>query len=188
MMDEELTPQERRALDDLPAERTPSDFLEERVVRSLHQRGLLRKGRRRALELTPSRLAAAVAASLLLVVAGFAVGRWTSPALAQEPHEPASAPTRQAHDLAVAASLQQAASAYVTALEELQASLQTTGGEQARQGREVALVSLYSAAGRVARFVPAEPLADGFHEAVTAHARGRGPDPDDTPQRRVVEF
>jgi hypothetical protein len=188
MTDRELTPEERRALDELPAERTPSDFLEERVVKSLRDRGLLRKERGRVQELTRFRVAAAVAASLLLVVAGFAVGRWTSPSTAQGSPAPSPVPARQAHDLAVAASLQEAASVYVLALEDLEASLQTAGGEQARQGREVALASLYSAAGRVARFVPADRLADRFRDAVTTPAVEDEPGLADTARRRLVEF
>ena len=103
MTDRELTPEERRALDELPVERTPSDFLEERVVRSLRESGLLRRERLRALELTRSRVAAAVAACILLMVAGFAVGRWTSPSTAQGSPEPGALPARHADDFAVAA-------------------------------------------------------------------------------------
>ena len=99
MTDRELTPSEKRALNALPTERTPGDFLEERVVRSLRDRGLLRKDRGRALEVTPFHVAAAIAASLLLVVGGFAVGRLTLPSARQDPPPTA----RQAHDLAVAA-------------------------------------------------------------------------------------
>jgi hypothetical protein len=188
MTDRELTPEERRALDELPGERTPSDFLEERVVRSLRDRGLLRKERVRVLELTRSRVAAAVAACFLLVVVGFAVGRWSSPSTVQGPPAPSPVPARHANDLAVAASLQQAASAYVIALEDLEASLQTAGGEQARQGREVALASLYSAAGRVARLVPGDRLADRFREVVTTPAVGDERGPADTARRQLVEF
>ena len=188
MTDLELTPEERRALDELPAERAPSDFLEERVVRSLRDRGLLRRERVRVLELTRSRVAAAVAACFLLVVAGFAVGRWSSPPTAQGRPAPSPMPARQANDFAAAASLQQAAGAYVIALEDLEASLQTAGGEQARQGREVALASLYSAAGRVARFVPGDRLADRFREAVTAPAFGGERGSADPSRRRLVEF
>ena len=188
MTDRELTPEERRALDELPAERTPGDFLEERVVRSLRDRGLLRRERVRVLELTRSRVAAAVAACFLLVVAGFTVGRWTSLPTTQGPSATSRVPARQANDFAVAASLQQAASAYVIALEDLEASLQTAGDEQARQGREIALASLYSAAGRVARFVPGDRLAHRFREAVTAPAFGDEPGLDDMSRRRLVEF
>ena len=188
MTDRELTPEERRALDELPAERTPSDFLEERVVRSLRDRGLLRRERVRILELTRSRVAAAVAACLLLAVAGFAVGRWTSPSTAQGPPEPSALPARHADEFAVAASLQQAASAYVLALEDLEASLQSAGVEQARQGREVALASLVSAADRVARFVPSDGLAARFREAVTASAVREEQRPADPPRRQVIEF
>jgi hypothetical protein len=188
MSDQELTPEERRALDELPAERTPSDLLEERVVSSLRDRGLLRRERGRVLAITPSRLAVAVAACFLLLVAGFAVGRWTSPSTAAGPPLPSPGPTRQADEFAVAASLQQAASAYVIALEDLEASLQTAGSEQARQGREVALASLYSAADRVSRFVPGDRLADRFRDAVTAPAVGEGHGAADPTPRRLVEF
>jgi len=184
MTDQELTPSEKQALKELPTERTPVDFLEERVVRSLRQRGLLHEERGRAFKVTPFRVAAAFAASLLLVVAGFAVGRWTSPSVQRD--RPTTA--RQAHELAVAASLQQAASAYVVALEDLEHSLQTTGGEQARQGREVALATLYSAADRVARLVPADRMADRFRDAITASAFEATPKPVDAESRRVIGF
>jgi hypothetical protein len=188
MTDRELTPEERQALDELPAERPPSDLLEERVVRSLRDRGLLRRERVRVLELTRSRFAAAAAACLLLVVAGFAMGRWTSPSTALEPPAPSPVPARHVDDFAVAASLQQAASAYVIALEDLEASLQTAQGDQARQGREVALASLYSAADRVARLVPGERLAHRFREAVTALEVGDERGTADPSRRQLVEF
>lgn len=184
MTDEELTPSEKQALRALPAERAPSDLLEQRVVNALRDRGLLSMDGGRALNVTPFRVAAAIAASLLLVATGFAVGRWTSAANAQDLPRPA----RQAHELAVVASLQQAASAYVVALEDLEHELQTGGGEQARQGREVALTSLYSAANRVARVVPADRLGDRFRDAFNASAPEAEPKPDDQIQRRVIEF
>jgi hypothetical protein len=74
------------------------------------------------------------------------------------------------------------------ALEDLEASLQKAGGDQTRQGREVALASLYSAAGRVARFVPGDRLADRIREAVTAPAVGDERGPGDTSRRQLVEF
>jgi hypothetical protein len=152
----------------------------------LRERGLLRTHRPRVMEWTRFRVAAAAAACLLLVVSGFAVGRWTSPSSSREERTYRTA--QQAHELAVAASLQQAASDYVEALEELEVSLQTTGGERARQGREVALASLYSAAGRVARFAPADEVADRFREAVVATAGEADRWSGDAPPRRVVEF
>jgi hypothetical protein len=184
MTDQELTPSERRALSALPSERAPSDLLEERVVESLRERGLLREERGRALKITPFRVAAAMAASLLLVVTGFAVGRWTSPSVQED--RPTTA--RQAHELAVAASLQQAAGAYMVALEDLEHSLETTGGEQARQGREVALATLYSVANRVARVVPEDRLADRFRDAIDASALETTPKPIDATRHRVIEF
>jgi hypothetical protein len=186
MTDQDLTPSERRALDKLPRDRMPSEFLEERIARALRERGLLRTWRTRAMEWTPFRVAAAAAGCLFFVVAGFAVGRWTSPTLSRNGQ--AYAPAQQAHELALAASLQQAASDYVEALEELETSLRTTGDEGARQGREVALASLYSAAGRVARIVPADEVADRFREAVTASSRKTEHLPGEAASRRLVEF
>jgi hypothetical protein len=188
MTDQELTPEERRALGELPAERPPSDLLEERVVRALHDRGLLRRERVRVLELTRSRVAAAVAACVLLAVTGFAVGRWTSSSTAQDLAAPPTEPARLDNHFAVAASLQQAAGAYVSALEEMEVSLQTADSELAHQGREVALASLYSAAGRVARFVPEDHLADRIREAVTAPPDGDERTPAGMSRRRLVEF
>ena len=186
MTDQELTPSEKRALDELPRDRRPSDFLEERITRSLRERGLLRTRRSRVMEWTRFRAAAAAAACLLLVASGFAAGRWSSPSSSRE--ERTYRPAQLEHDLAVAAALQQAASDYVEALEELEASLQSTGGERARQGREVALASLYTAAGRVARFVPADEVADRFREAVNVTAGEASRWSGDTPPRRVIEF
>jgi hypothetical protein len=183
MADQELTPSEKRALSELPRERAPGELLEDRVVRSLRDHGLLRKDRGRAPVLPTFRVAAAIAASLLLVAIGFVAGRWTSPSA---PHDP---PTtgRQAHDLAVAAALQQAASAYVGALEDLEHSLQTAGSDEVRQGREVALASLYSAANRVGRVVPAERLADRFRDAINASFVEAQPRPGHA-ERLRIEF
>ena len=61
MTDENLAPAEREALEALPREQTPSPFLEERIVRALRDRGVLRSTKRRAIELTPVRIAVAAA-------------------------------------------------------------------------------------------------------------------------------
>lgn len=71
--DFELSPKERAALSGLPHEAPPPAALEQRTLRALRARGLVRAPARR-----PLRLALAMAAALLLFLSGFAVGRWAS--------------------------------------------------------------------------------------------------------------
>lgn len=72
---DDLTAEERRALQQLPREGTPSRLLEERTVTALRAAGLLRRparGRRWVV------IGGALAASLALFVAGFTLGRRSS--------------------------------------------------------------------------------------------------------------
>jgi hypothetical protein len=74
--EDELSPQERLAFEALPREKAPSSLLEERVVRSLKQTGLLRPERKLWRPSVP-RLGLAVAASLLFFVLGGAAAlKW----------------------------------------------------------------------------------------------------------------
>jgi type IV secretory pathway TrbD component len=77
MTHDDLTPEERKAFEQLPKEKAPSDILEERTVQALQQEGLLRPQRQRTIEITSGRLASLVAACFALVVVGFGLGRWT---------------------------------------------------------------------------------------------------------------
>ena len=71
MSDEfELTSDERSALAELPRDAVPPAEIEERTVRALRARGLLRGSRGRTM-----RWIAMAVAAVLLFVAGFAVGK-----------------------------------------------------------------------------------------------------------------
>lgn len=71
--DDELTPEERAALAALPREATPGDLLEERTVRALAARGLLRRPHSRFRPLAAWMSAAAACA--VFFAAGFALGQ-----------------------------------------------------------------------------------------------------------------
>ena len=76
--EDELSPQERQAFEALPREKVPSSLLEERVVQSLKQSGLLRPDRKHW-RLSAPRIGMAVAASLLFfVLGGAAAMKWLS--------------------------------------------------------------------------------------------------------------
>lgn len=72
-MSDELTPEEREALKNLPKERMPSAGLESRVVDAMRNRGFLGK-RRRVIAITSGRVAGLVAACVALVVGGYSLG------------------------------------------------------------------------------------------------------------------
>jgi hypothetical protein len=72
-MSDELTPEERDALKNLPRERTPAAGLEERVVGAMRERGFLAR-RRRAIEITGGRLAGVLAASVALLIGAYSIG------------------------------------------------------------------------------------------------------------------
>jgi hypothetical protein len=164
MTDDELTPSEKKALSSLPKERVPSAFLEERVVRSLRREGLLqsREGRR-VIPVTSWRIAGAVAACIAFVVCGFVMGYWASsrPAVVQQVIAP------DAGAMPVAYSVQRAGTDYVLALEKLVAYSDSTQSEEARQGREVALNTLYTAADQIVKIVPRDVLARCIVHAIT---------------------
>ena len=71
-MTDELTPEEKEAFDKLPRERMPAG-LEERVVGAMREHGFLAK-RRRVVELTGSRFAGVLAASVALMIGAYSIG------------------------------------------------------------------------------------------------------------------
>jgi hypothetical protein len=74
MMDD-LTPEERDALKNLPRERMPSAGLEDRVVGAMRDRGLLTaKQPGRVVRLTSSRVAGLLAACVVLIVGAYSIG------------------------------------------------------------------------------------------------------------------
>jgi hypothetical protein len=184
MNDDDFTPLEQEALEALPRERTPSPFLEERVVKALRDRGVLRSRKRRTIELTAVRIAASAAAAVVLLVGGFALGRWTG----ERPAAQADTPAIEASGLALAASLQRAGTAYVSALGELAASDAAPRSDEMRQGREVALTTLYTAAGEVSRIVPKDHMAGQLLRALDVTVDPGSTAQDPTQTERVIWF
>lgn len=162
--DGELTPAEREAMAALRKDRAPGEFLEERLVRALRSRGFLETRRRRFLEVTSLRIAGAVAACAALLLGGFTLGRWTDPVRLVITD---TVPLEEA-ETSVAASLQRTGTAYVLALEDLASMSAAARREEARQGYEVALVTLYTATDQMARIVPRRHLARQLLQVIEA--------------------
>jgi len=172
MDDHDLTPEEKMAFQRLPREAGPSRILEERVAKALREEGILGHGR--ALDSGPRRLAggsrwyrpwmavASMAASLVLFVSGVVLGQW----MGSQSTTQAFIQVREQDAAQLALSIQEAGSAYVSALAALSelriAGLGDEGvgpgalqaGIDLRQGREVALGALYGAANELARMSP----------------------------------
>jgi hypothetical protein len=139
--DDELTPEERAAVERLPRTASPPPALEEATVAALAARGLLR--RRRWLGAT-----AVLAASLLLVAGGLALSRFETTAV-----EPVDARPRFALFLYEGPAYRQPAYDGVAArvqeyvdwaqAERMDGSIE--GGEKLRDGEAVAFVSADSA-------------------------------------------
>jgi hypothetical protein len=159
-MDDELTPAERELFAALPREREPGRLLEERTVRALRERGLLKESARpadarRRLRFPAAWISGAIAAGIALFLGGLAAGQY----LGQQ-HTTEVVSQVQARDAQTAALLvQQTGTAYVQALSKLTAD--TTGGAN-RQGREVAQQMLRQAADEVVRMNPNDPVASGI--------------------------
>jgi len=165
MTDEtELTPEEKMAFQRLPREAESSEILEERIVHSLRGEGLLR---RPGVDPAPHRwlrpwiITGSVAASLALFASGLVVGQWLGTRTTSE----VFLAVREQDAAQVALQIQEAGSAYVTALAAL--SELRGGGPPAleggdlvkqasdfRQGQEVALGALYGAVYELARLSP----------------------------------
>jgi len=174
-MDErELTPEERMAFQRLAREAEPSRILEERIVRSLQEEGILGHGAFRSSApgaasggdrwYRPWMAAASVAASLVLFSSGVVLGQW----MGSQSTTQAFMQVREQDATQLALRIQEAGSAYVSALAAL-GELRVpglgdegmgAGASRARvdlqQGREVALGALYGAVNELARFSPGD--------------------------------
>ena len=183
----ELTPSEKKAMETLPRDRIPNAAWEDRMVDVLRSRGAFAPPRGRVIELSTRFITTVVAASLALLIGGFALGQWVGARRAAD--DDRLVPEA---DLASAAvTLQQAGSEYVMALRRFAALPDSVDGNQAVQGREVALTTLYTAADQVTRLVPKEELARQFLAAIAT-----GPSAETTGESgggaeigtRVIEF
>lgn len=184
MHDDDLSPSEREALEALPKERTPSPFLENRVVNALRRRGVLRPAERRIIEITRLRLVGAVAVSIFLLVGGFAVGHLTALRQITPPGEPRA----EKSEVPIPATVQQVGTAYVSALEELALLPVSTASDEVLQGREVALSTFYSAATQVTKIVPREHLATHLLQALNIREAAYHVGEDDGQQLEVISF
>jgi len=156
MTKDDLTPRERATFDALPREDEPSALLEERTVRALRDRGLLRRAHGspsgRGLFLSGGLLAAAAAVVCAALVGAFALGDSLG-----------TGRTREAmlamHDQDSALSVQQASAAYLAALAELTRT--TSAAPEARPAAETeaALASLYQVADQMVQLAPDDPLS-----------------------------
>jgi len=176
----ELTPSEKQAYETLPRDRMPNAALEDRVAGALRQRGVLAPAKGRVIHITTRRIAAVVAASLTLLAGGFALGQWAG--ARQAPAADFVSP--ESSDISVAATLQRTGSEYVLALERFAELPDSVNGDQAVQGREVALTTLYTAADQVTRLVPKDELARQLLLAIDA----KPSDEDETSGTGIIEF
>jgi hypothetical protein len=167
-----------KLLDELPLEGQPSALLEERTVRELRRRGLLRRQR----WLSAPWLTGAVAASIALFASGVAVGQWMGTRTA--------ATIAQNNTASVAAQVQRTGSAYVQALEALVNSAnQLPAPQQSAQAREVALTALHAAANEVVRLAPNDPVATKILLGIEQARRQSQPRAQrDTSARQIVWF
>lgn len=165
---------------ELPVDTMPSRTLEERTVKELRARGVLRKR-----QIIPTTwLVGSVAASLALFAMGVVVGQYLG--------------TRNTANMFVAmrnqdaaAQVQQAGSAYVHAMESLVNTAQQNRvkGKDNAQAREVALTALHAAANQVVRIAPNDPVVAKILQGIeqeqkqTDTSNGKK-----TPQRNVVWF
>jgi len=148
MHDDELRQWERERMAGLPREREPGRLLEERTVRALRERGLLRPpGGQRVWWAT------AAAAAIALFATGFAIGQRSSIGLATQ-----LADGQQA-TMQLAQQVQRTGSAYVAALAALANVADSTNGGAVEQGREAAKAALYAAATEFAALAPRDPVA-----------------------------
>ncbi|HEX6559484.1 MAG TPA: hypothetical protein VF021_08475 [Longimicrobiales bacterium] len=168
---------------ELPAEKAPGTLLEERTVRELRRRGLLRRKH----SLPTAWLIGSVAASLALFATGVVVGQY----LGTRNTVGAIAELQQKNDAgAAAAQVQQTGSAYVQALEALVSTAQQnpTRTQDTRQAREVALTALHAAANEVVRLAPNDPVVakilQGIEQEKTQSQQRGGT----TPKRQIVWF
>lgn len=196
----ELTPEESMAFARLPREAEPPDLLEERVVGALRDEGILRSASPRGAA-APAHagwfrswmIPASMAASLVLFGAGLVTGHWMGTRGTTE----AFLAVRDQDAAQLALRIQEAGSAYVSALAalgELRGAagqgteaepMATQAATGIRQGQQAALGALYGAAFELARQAPGD--ADVFRILQILEER-RTRDLGGAPARNVVWF
>ena len=182
-----LTAAEQKALANLPKDRAPSPALENRIVGQLKKQGLIKPGHGTIIELTSWRIAAIAAACIVLLAIGYAFGHLAG---SQKPES--DRPILQPQDnFAAAASLQQAGSDYLKALDRL--TIQPAGADnpQTAQSKEVALSTLCTAADQISRFVPRDILAKQLQSVIANETSNQANDDANgvtIESNRVIQF
>jgi hypothetical protein len=167
---------------ELPQDAVPSTLLEERTVRELRKRGLLRAQR----SLPVSWLMGSAAACVALFATGIAVGQWLG---TRNTINTVAEFANQTTMAAAAAQVQQTGTAYVQALEALVNSTNQTQGQASDpQAREVALTALHAAANEVVRLAPNDPVAAKILQGIEQARRQASPQQDEQAGRQIVWF
>jgi hypothetical protein len=171
-----------KMIGELPLDAAPSAMLEERTVKELRSRGLLRRQR----ALPTSWLVGSVAASIALFATGVLVGQWIGTRnTINTVAEIASTGTTAA----AAAHVQETGSAYVQALEALVTSAHQSQEQQpSAQAREVALTALHAAANEVVRLAPNDPVATKILQGIEQARRQSQPLEEQDAGRKIVWF
>jgi hypothetical protein len=169
-------------LHQLPQDVMPSALLEERTVKELRSRGLLRARR----GLPVSWLVGSVAASIALFATGVVVGQWMG---TRTTISSVAEIASSGNPAAAAAHVQQTGTAYVQALEALVNSANQTQGQASDpQAREVALTALHAAANEVVRLAPNDPIATKILQGIEQARRQANPQTDQEAGRKIVWF
>jgi hypothetical protein len=184
MHEEDLTPEERAALESLPRERPPDRALEERVVRALRAQGLLERPAVLRIALPPLGWLTAAAASVMIFAGGFALGSWL-----ESRHTTQVVLDMHQRDAAEAAAMvQRTGSAYVSALSTLASFAERTRPQEMAPAREAAVNALHAAANQMVRLVPEDPVAVNILHGMARAARGDSLEAAASEPRRVVWF
>lgn len=155
MIDDDLTPELRRALDALPREDRPSDLLEERTVRALHAHGLLVRKGRRGILMTPAMVATAAAVTVALMLGLFTLGQWIG---SRQDAGPALASSGDDEER-ILRLVQETEVAHVEALAELARRSASASPVERARCRRVALRSFYAVADQMLALDPDDPLS-----------------------------
>jgi hypothetical protein len=184
MHDDELTPEERAAMEALPRERPPDRALEERVVRALRAQGLLERPATLRLTLPPLGWLAAAAASVMIFAGGVALGAWL-----ESRHTTQVVLDMHQRDAAETAALvQRTGSAYVSALSTLATFAEKARPQEMEPAREAAVNALHAAASQMVRLLPEEPVAVNILQGMARASRSDSLEAAASEPRRVVWF
>ena len=157
-------------LENAYSKQSPSDLLESRTVKRLHEEGLLVKSQPRR-TWKASWIVAAAAASIALFAAGVTTGQ----SMATRSVTEAFATAQNQSALDAAAAVQRAGTEYVRALvqfSQLSDSLADAGVLE--QGREAGLTALYAAAEEFLKLAPEDPVSAGISAAFAVSQPGAG--------------